>query len=83
MAWATSICLPLPAPDLDQRAEHLTLSSEAFARENLGLRLKVSTGQVFRISATETRSGIKERHGLPSRGGSVSGKAPERRVGTS
>ena len=47
MAWATSIGLLLPAPDLDQRAGELALSGEALARENRGLRLKTSTEQFF------------------------------------
>ena len=55
-----------PGPDL--RAEHLALRGEAFARGNLGLRLKASTGQVFRILATETRPGIKGRHPPPPMG---------------
>ena len=67
VARATSHSLLLSYSDLDLRAGELALSSEALARENLGLRLKASTGQVFRIVATETRSGIKERHALPSR----------------
>jgi len=55
-------------PELDLRAEHLALSGEALARENLRLRLKASTGQVFRILATEARSEIKGRHRPASMG---------------
>ena len=40
----------------------MALSGEVLAREDLGLRLKASTERVFRILATETRSGIKGRH---------------------
>jgi len=46
-------------PELDLLAEGLAVSGETFARHNLRLRLKASTGQAFRISATEARSKIK------------------------
>jgi len=46
-------------PEQDIRAQHLALSDEAFAQGDLGRRLKASTGQVWRIVATNAYLGSK------------------------
>ena len=59
VAREISIARVVSHPEQDLRAEHLALRGEAFAQGNLGLRLKASTGQVWRIVATNALPGIQ------------------------